>query len=123
MKNDMVVFVVEGYNRYSIAALAGILDQELPELPVKFVQSRVLPEQIEELARQHRRVVLAFSEGLRAMIEILKELVWVYVIDNPALATHQAGVHAMIERLFSSLNVGIGPAWRAFCSPGSRQLV
>ncbi len=77
MKNDMVVFVVEGYNRYSIAALAGILDQELPELPVTFVQSRVLPEQIEELARQHRRVVLAFSfmsPQLPQLLPILVEL-------------------------------------------------
>ena len=77
MKNDMVVFVVEGYNRYSIAALAGILDQELPELPVTFAQSRVLPEQIEELARQHRRVVLAFSfmsPQLPQLLPILVEL-------------------------------------------------
>ncbi len=61
MRKDLVVFVVEGYNRYSIAALAGILDQEMVELPVAFVQSRELRARLDELARQHRRVVLAFS--------------------------------------------------------------
>ncbi len=60
--NDLVVFILEGYNRYSVAALAGILDQELPQLPVMFLQSRVdLRGQLEKLARQHRRVVAAFS--------------------------------------------------------------
>jgi B12-binding domain/radical SAM domain protein len=60
--NDLLVFVVEGYNRYSIAALAGILEQELPELPVAILPGKPdLAQQIRRLALQHRQLIVAFS--------------------------------------------------------------
>lgn len=59
---DMLLFVVEGYNRYSIAALSGIIDQELPDLPQAFHQERHdLAAAVERLARQQRQVFVAFS--------------------------------------------------------------
>ncbi len=60
--DDLLIFVIEGYNRYSVAALTGILDQEIPELPVTFLQGRAnLGDQIRQLASKQRRVVVAFS--------------------------------------------------------------
>jgi len=60
--NDLLVFVVEGYNRYSIAALAGILGQELPELPVTFLPGKPeLGQQIRRLALGRRHLIVAFS--------------------------------------------------------------
>ena len=59
---DVLLFVVEGYNRYSIAALAGVVDQELADLPVTFVQgSSRLGDEVRRLAKQHRVVIAAFS--------------------------------------------------------------
>lgn len=80
---DQVAFIIEGYNRYSIAALAGLLEQELPHLPVVFLQSRMqsrmqsktrnrngknghgehpsLGDQVRVLAAQQRRLVVAHS--------------------------------------------------------------
>jgi B12-binding domain/radical SAM domain protein len=60
--NDLLIFVLEGYNRYSIAALAGILEQERPGLELQFWQGRAdLGQRVRQIASQHRRVVLAFS--------------------------------------------------------------
>jgi B12-binding domain/radical SAM domain protein len=63
--NDLLTFVVEGYNRYSIAALAGVVHQELPQLPVAFIEGKKDPgkvaDQVRALARQQRRVILAWS--------------------------------------------------------------
>lgn len=62
MSDDLLVFVLEGYNRYSVATLAGLLDQELPELPVEFIQARAdLGAKVHLLAKQHRRLFLAVS--------------------------------------------------------------
>ncbi|MFQ5344317.1 MAG: TIGR04013 family B12-binding domain/radical SAM domain-containing protein, partial [Anaerolineae bacterium] len=72
---DLVVFVIEGYNRYSIAALAGLLDQEMPDLPLAFLQNRPrLGREVRELAEGHRRVVLAFSFMTPQLPEILTAL-------------------------------------------------
>jgi B12-binding domain/radical SAM domain protein len=60
--NDLLIFVMEGYNRYSIAALAGILDQERADLRLEFWQGRAdLGERVRQVATRYRRVVLAFS--------------------------------------------------------------
>lgn len=60
--DNLLVFVLEGYNRYSIAALAGILDQALPDLRMEFWQGRAdLGDRVRQVATQHRKVVLAFS--------------------------------------------------------------
>lgn len=60
--NDLVVFVLEGYNRYSIAALAGILDQARPNLELQFWQGRAdLGQRVRQIATQYRQVILAFS--------------------------------------------------------------
>ncbi len=76
--NDLLVFILEGYNRYSIAALAGILNQELPELPLVFLQGRSnLKGRLQELAGQHRQVVVAFSfmsPQLPQIVPILENL-------------------------------------------------
>jgi hypothetical protein len=65
MMNDLLTFVVEGYNRYSIAALAGVVCQELPQLPVAFIEGKKDPakvaDQVRALARQQQRVILAWS--------------------------------------------------------------
>ncbi len=59
---DLLIFVLEGYNRYSIAALAGILDQARPNLELQFWQGRAdLGARVRQVAAQYRRVVLAFS--------------------------------------------------------------
>ena len=60
--NDLLVFVTEGYNRYSVAALAGVLDQEMPDLPVAFLADKPeLGDRVRKLASQHRQVVVAYS--------------------------------------------------------------
>jgi len=60
--NDLVAFVIEGYNRYSIAALSGILDQELPNVGQAFLRGKPdLGNHIRALAARHRHVVVAFS--------------------------------------------------------------
>lgn len=60
--NNLLIFVLEGYNRYSIAALAGILDQEQPGLQLEFWQGRAgLGDRVRWAAARHDRVVLAFS--------------------------------------------------------------
>jgi B12-binding domain/radical SAM domain protein len=70
--NDLVIFVIEGYNRYSVAALAGILDQERPNLQLEFWQGRAnLGDRVRQVATQHRRVVLAFSFMSPQLIQIL----------------------------------------------------
>lgn len=62
MKSNAVIFVLEGYNRYSIAALAGILDQEMPDLSLHFLQGGPkLGEKVRELAARYRQVAMAFS--------------------------------------------------------------
>ncbi len=59
---DILLFVVEGYNRYSIAALAGIVDQEAPDLAQTFHQERHdLAATVQRLAQTHRQVFVAFS--------------------------------------------------------------
>jgi B12-binding domain/radical SAM domain protein len=60
--NDLLIFVTEGYNRYSIAVLAGALDQELPELPLAFWPGKPdLSDRVRQAAAKHRRVVVAYS--------------------------------------------------------------
>ena len=62
VKIDLLIFVLEGYNRYSIAALAGILDQERPDLRLEFWQGRAdLGERLRHMATRRRQIVLAFS--------------------------------------------------------------
>jgi dGTPase len=45
-------------------------------------------------------------------IEVLKELNWYYVIDNPSLATMQTGLAAVIEVIFDCLMDGAQKAER-----------
>lgn len=60
--DDLLIFVLEGYNRYSVAALAGILDQAKPDLELQFWQGRTdLGQRVRHVASLHRRVVVAFS--------------------------------------------------------------
>ncbi len=74
-ETDLVAFVIEGYNRYSIAALAGLLDQEMPDLPLAFLQGRPrLGDEVRALAARHRRVVLAFSFMTPQLPQILPAL-------------------------------------------------
>lgn len=62
LSENTVAFVMAGYNRHSIAALAGLLDQEMPDLPLSFLEGRSkLGPKVRELADRHRHVVLAFS--------------------------------------------------------------
>lgn len=115
MSQDLVVFVVEGYNRYSIAALAGILDQGLPQLPVAFVQSRELLARLDELARQHRRVVLAFSFMSPQLPQLMPLLVSLEARpDNATLVAggpHPSGEPASTLRLgFDVVVMGEGEA-------------
>jgi B12-binding domain/radical SAM domain protein len=73
--DDLLIFVMEGYNRYSVAALAGIIEQELPNLSVAFLQTRSgWDSQVRKLAAQHRRIVLAFSFMTPQLPEILPAL-------------------------------------------------
>jgi B12-binding domain/radical SAM domain protein len=59
---DLLAFVIEGYNRYSIAALAGIVEQELPGLPLTFLNGRPeLAHDIRRLALKRRHLIVAFS--------------------------------------------------------------
>lgn len=60
--SDLLIFVLEGYNRYSVATLAGLMEQEMPDLPVEFLQGRAdLGGKVRQLAEQYRRVAVAFS--------------------------------------------------------------
>jgi len=61
-QQNAVAFVLEGYNRYSIAALAGTLDQVMPQLPLHFLKGGAgLGRAVAELAGRYRQLVLAFS--------------------------------------------------------------
>jgi dGTPase len=44
---------------------------------------------------------LVRDDAIKMEVEILKELLWYYVINNPALATQEYGQGQTIERLFS----------------------
>lgn len=73
--NDLLIFVLEGYNRYSIAALAGILDQERPSLRLEFWQGRAdLAGRVRQAATCCQRVVLAFSFMSPQLPQILPAL-------------------------------------------------
>ena len=87
MSTNLVAFVIEGYNRYSIAALAGILDQELPYLRLAFLQGGTgLGQQVRELAAHHRRVVLAFSFMTPQFPKVIATLEGLYPLpDNVIL--------------------------------------
>jgi B12-binding domain/radical SAM domain protein len=75
LSTSLVIFVIEGFNRYSVAALAGILDQEMPDLPLAFLQNRPrLGQEVRELATHHRQVVLAFSFMTPQLPQILTAL-------------------------------------------------
>jgi radical SAM superfamily enzyme YgiQ (UPF0313 family) len=59
---NSVLFVQEGYNRYSIAALSGLLDQELPALAQHFHQERHdLPARVQYLSARYEQLIVAFS--------------------------------------------------------------
>jgi len=81
MSNNKLIFVNDGYNRYSIAALTGILDQQLPDLPLGFLPGKpVLGDQIRQLATRHARVLVAYSfmspqlPGMAATLQSLQNL-------------------------------------------------
>jgi B12-binding domain/radical SAM domain protein len=62
MMHDVLIFVAENHNRYPLAVLTGVLDQEKADLPLLFLPaSPDLGARVQQLARQHRRVVVAFS--------------------------------------------------------------
>ena len=96
---DCVLFVIEGYNRYSIAALAGLLDQELPAVVQQFHQERRgLAERVQQLSRQHGQVIVAFSFMSPQLPQILPRLET--LADRPANVTLVAGgPHASGEPL------------------------
>jgi len=88
--NDLLIFVMEGYNRYSIAALAGILDQERPDLRLEFWQGRAdLGERVRQAATHHRHVVVAFSFMSPQLPQILPVLEGLHSL--PANVTLVAG--------------------------------
>lgn len=87
---DCVLFVVEGYNRYSIAALAGLLDQELPAVVQQFHQERHgLAERVAQLSRQHGQVIVAFSFMSPQLPQIVPRLEG--LADRPANVSLVAG--------------------------------
>lgn len=48
-------------------------------------------------------------------VQLLKELTWTYVIENPALAAHQRGQRLAIQTLFSAFNgAAIEKQWTLF---------
>lgn len=50
----------------------------------------------------------------RIQVEILKQLTWMYVIDDPALATIQAGYRRVVRELFGQLQDWTVNAWDDF---------
>src|SRR5262249_41152692 len=47
---------------------------------------------------------LSIDPVFRTQVELLKELTWCYVINNPALASHQHGQRLAIRTLFEVFN-------------------
>jgi dGTPase len=50
---------------------------------------------------------LIISADVRQEVELLKELTWTYVIENPALAAHQRGQRQAIRTLFTCFNEAV----------------
>ncbi|MEM7032021.1 MAG: TIGR04013 family B12-binding domain/radical SAM domain-containing protein [Chloroflexota bacterium] len=75
MKQNAVLFVIEGYNRYSIAALAGTLEQEMPEIDLLFCKgSHHFAEAVETHARAYQQLVVAFSFMSPQLPQVIKTL-------------------------------------------------
>ena len=91
LQNTRTVFVIEGYNRYSIAALTGALDRDLPDAPLAFLPGgEKLGDRLRSLnpgARSH--IVLAFSFMTPQLPRILTSLASLH--PRPANVTLVAG--------------------------------
>ncbi|WP_449341752.1 hypothetical protein [Streptacidiphilus jeojiensis] len=52
-----------------------------------------------DISRGRHFAALEVDDGVRLLNGILKQLVWVYVIDNPRMATHQFGQREVVRFL------------------------
>lgn len=63
-------------------------------------------------------IAVSYSEEIETEIFLLKELIWVYVIENPSLAAHQLGQRRAIQMLFEVFNTAIlDKEWSLFPAP------
>jgi B12-binding domain/radical SAM domain protein len=114
MTQNGVIFVIEGYNRYSIAALAGVLDEVMPELPLHFLNGgERLGSQVADLAAQYQQVVVACSFMTPQLPQVITSLNSLFPLpDNVSLIAggpHPSGDPSGTLRLgFKALVTGEG---------------
>jgi hypothetical protein len=86
MSGGALVFVGEKYNKNSIAALCGAIEQDkrLSELPIYVPRRRERLEQVKELLRHQQLVIVAFSFCTPNLIEVARQLEELHSLPDAA---------------------------------------
>lgn len=74
MSENALVFVDYSYNRYSLAVLTGVLEEDhrFHDLDIKFLKHQELDSNIAELSKFYKKLVVGFSFHTPNLIEVAK---------------------------------------------------
>jgi len=64
-----------------------------------YVDVKIRPEADESWPRRYA-LTLTIDPDVKEQNEILRELLWIYVVGSPEMATHQAGQQRLVRELF-----------------------